>query len=200
MSGSISFNPMTTLNAPSSFLVETDGFVQGVYFDDPAMRYQLRGGIAGAITVPIWGGVPVSLAVPALGKNSLGPTVTQATTTGGIGGWAVFNQAHHMVLTPGNTVPLATAGMTVQFIEPGSLLRLCVQIDPAIADTLEGNAQTQQVSWDFANNRLMAYNATPGALPVLVELVNTNSKIVNYNTTTGAVTWSDGGPAAIIRV
>lgn len=200
MSGNISFNPMTTLNASNSFLVDTDGFVQGTYFDDPSMRYQLRGGIASsAITHPIWGGLPVTVAIPAIGANAMGPTINLATTIAAIAGWSVFNQAHHMILTPGNTVPLASAGMTVQFIEPGSLLRLAVQCDPVLADALSGDQQNVQVAWDFTNNRLTTYSSGT-ALPVLVEMVNLTSKIVNYNSSTGAVTWTDAGPAAIIRI
>lgn len=197
---SISFNPMQTLVATTSFLVDTDGFVQGTYFDDPSMRFQLRGGIASSsLTQPVWGGLPVVVDVPNIGANALGPTISLATTEATIGGWTVFNQAHHMILTPGNTVPIATSGMTVQFIEPGSLLRLVVKCNATLADALSGGAQNQQVSWDFTNNELTTYS-TGTALPVLVELVNLTSKVVNYDSSTGAVTWIDAGPAAVIRV
>jgi hypothetical protein len=96
-------------------------------------------------------------------------------------------------------VPLASAGMTVQFIEPGSLLRLAVQCSPALADALSGGQQDQQVSWDFTNNYLTTYTSGT-ALPVLVEMVNLTSKVVTYDSTTGAVTWNDAGPAAVIRI
>jgi hypothetical protein len=104
-----------------------------------------------------------------------------------------------MILTPGNTVPLASAGMTVQFIEPGSLLRLAVQCSSTLADALSGGQQNQQVAWDFTNNCLTTY-VSGTALPVLVEMVNLTSKVVTYNSTTGAVTWNDAGPAAVIRI
>lgn len=201
MSGTISFNPMLTTVAANTFLVETDGFVQGTFYDDPAMRYQLEGGVfAAAQAHVLWGGLPVSLAVPALGSNPLGPTVALATTNAGIEGWSMFNQASAMLLTPGSTVPVAGAGMSVNFIRPGSLLRIALQIDPAITSSLAGGATNQQVSWDFTNNRIMAYNSGIGALPVLVEFVNTNSKVVSYDSGTGAVTWNDAGPCAIVRI
>lgn len=201
MSGSITFNPMVTTGAASTFLVETDGFVQGTFFDDPAMRYQLEGGyVAAAQAHVVWGGLPLSLTVPQLTQNALGPACALATTNAGIEAWCVFNQAAAMIVTPSSTVPTAGAGMSINFVRPGSLLRLALQIDPAITNSLVGGATNQQVSWDFTNNRIMAYSSVVGALPVQIEFVNTNSKVVVYNSGTGAVTWNDAGPCAVVRI
>lgn len=199
MSGNISFNPMTTTGAANSFVVETNGFVEGTFYDDPAVRYQLEGGYAASgISHVIWGGLPLTLAVPDVGSNAMGPACSLATTNSGINAWALFNQAAGMVLVPGSTVPVATAGMSVNFARVGSNLRVALQLDPAILNAVEGGAPNQQVSWDFTNNRITTYSSGVGALAVQILFVNSNSKIVSYSG--GAVTWNDAGPAAIVRI
>lgn len=197
----ITFNPMVTTGAGQSFLLETDGFVQGTFFDDPAMRYQLEGGfVARTETAPIWGGLPLSLLVPELGANPLGPSCSIATTTAGINAWCMFNQAAGMIITPSSTVPSASSGMSVNFVRPGSLLRIALPVNPSLVNSLVGGSTTQQVSWDFTNNYITTYNSGIGALPVQIEFVNTNSKVVSYNSSTGAITWNDAGACAIVRI
>ena len=62
--GSISFNPQVTTNISNGFVLSTEGYVQGVFLDDPSMRTQLEGGIVGSgVSQPLWGGLAVSLAV-----------------------------------------------------------------------------------------------------------------------------------------
>ncbi|OYV49198.1 MAG: hypothetical protein B7X10_02125 [Burkholderiales bacterium 21-58-4] len=199
MSGNITFNPMLTTVAASSFTVSTDGYVQGTVFDDPGLRYQIRGGfVANTVTQPVWGGLPLSVAIPA-NSSGIGPSLTLATTIANITGWSVFNQANNMILTPGPNVPVSTIGMGVNFIEPGCGLRLAVKCSTSLLSALPGEAQNTQVQWDFTNNQLEAY-VSGTALPVVVEFVSSTSKVVVYNSGTGAVTWDDAGPCAVIRV
>lgn len=200
MSASITFNPMTTTGASNAFVVETDGFVQGTFFDDPAMRYQLEGGfVAASQAHVVWGGLPLSLSVPQLGSNPNGPSCALATTNAGIEAWCVYNQAAAMIVTGANP-PTAGAGMSINFLRPGSLLRVALPVASSLVSTLVGGATNQQVSWDFTNNEIMAYNSGVGALPVQIEFVDTNSKVVSYNSGTGAVTWNDAGACAIVRI
>ena len=85
MSG-IPFNPSLTTNAGNTFLTDTYGAVQGFLWDDPAERQKLRGGkVLSSAAVPLWGGQPVNIQIPAIGGNSLGPTLTLATTIAGAG-------------------------------------------------------------------------------------------------------------------
>jgi len=207
----ISFNPMQTTSTQTSFLLSSDGYVQGTFFDDPAIRYQLEGGVLSAsATLPVWGGIPLSLAVPAINGTSgqptaLGSTVSIATTTaasqsGGIHAWSLFNQASAMIITPGSGVPVAGPGMSVNFARAGSGLRIALQLDAGLANSIVGGAPTQQVSWDFTNQAITTYSAGLGALPIIIESVSTTSRVVTYNSTTGAVTWNTQGPCAIVRI
>jgi len=55
------FYPYATTNAAGSFSVQSAGYVQGVYQDEPAIRYSLASGTLSAIaTGPIWGGMAIS--------------------------------------------------------------------------------------------------------------------------------------------
>lgn len=193
----IYFDPMATLTALDSFVADTQGYVQGTVLDDPAVRFQLESGqIAASVTQPVWGGLPITLTVPA--SPELGSAITLSTAYANIDGWSVFNQAHNMVLTPGNNVPQAVAGMTANLFRIGTLARIVVKCDPTLINTLAGGAANQQVSWDFTNNQLIAFSTT--ALPVVVEAVSTTSKTVTYNSGTGALTWSNSGSVAVIRI
>ena len=63
MSGSIAFNPFSTTTAAGSFNVTSEGYVQGVFLDDPALRYQLAGGTylgASQPTLPMIGGAAIT--------------------------------------------------------------------------------------------------------------------------------------------
>ena len=81
MAATITLTPMQTTGVPDSFLLLTDGFVSGTMLDDPAIRYQIEGGVVAASqATPLWGGLPLTLAIPALGGGgaSLGRSSTRA--------------------------------------------------------------------------------------------------------------------------
>lgn len=197
--------PFAMTNAANSFAVDSEGFMQGDALDDPVIRNLLRTGwLNSTETLPMWGAVALYEDISATGDASIGNTLGRATTTTGgtypLAGFSVFNQANAMVVTTSNTVPLASPGQTISYYRLGSGARIPVQCDPALA-TLDGGATTQQVSWDFTNQKLIAYNATPGALPVKVEMIAVgNSKIVNYNSGTGEATWTYNGTVAVIVI
>ena len=90
--------------------------------------------------------------------------------------------------------------MSINFVRVGSGARIVVPVLSSLVNTLVGEAPNTQVSWDFTNNRIEAYSGGVGALPVQIETLNTNSKIVAYNSDTGQTTWVDGGAVAVIRV
>ena len=164
MGASISFNPVQTTNAAGSFSVQSDGFVQGIAMDDPAIRNELAGGVlAAAETLPMWGGVGIYEFIPAAGNNGvLGRTVGRATSiasTYALAGFSVFNQAHGMISTPQSPVPLAGSGQSINFYRLGSGARIAVACDPGLV-SLDGANTNQQVSWDFNNQLLQAYDAS----------------------------------------
>lgn len=175
----ITFNPVITTNAPGSFNSTSEGYIQGTSLDSPSIRNELAGGVlASTETLPMWGGVGISENVPTLGTNgsataALGGTLTRATqiavagspAQGDLTGFSVFDQDHSMVTSPQSPVPQAGNGMSVNFYRLGSRARIAVAIDPALVD-LEGNIITQNVSWDFVNQRLVPYQATEAQIAI----------------------------------
>lgn len=163
----ISVNPVITTNASGTFSTDSEGYIQGTALNDPAVRNELAGGILSADAVnPMWGGVAIYELVPGpvtqtSPNKSLGGVVDLATAIGGaapITGFTVFDQDHSMVNSPQSPVPLAGQTMGVNFYRLGSNARIAVAMDPVLLDA-EGNLITQQVSWDFVNQRLIPYNA-----------------------------------------
>lgn len=197
--GAISFNPMTTSAPQNSFLLQTDGLVQGTFQDDPSSNMWLCGGqLDSTVAQPIWGGMAITEKVNAPGANQMGNSIILASANANVTGFTVFNRGNNMIITPGNTVPQASAGMSIMYFRTGSNARIAVQCDATLANNLDAGNVNQQVSWDFTNQKLITYSSGIGALACKVLMVTTNtSKIVNYNSGTGAVTWNTGFVALI---
>ena len=194
----ITFNPQLTTAPQNSFLLTTEGYVQGAFMDDPSSRMYLTSGqIAASVSQPIWGGMAITENIPA--TNTLGSSLVLAANNAGVTGFTVFNQANNGIITPGNNVQQYGAGMTTSFFRLGSNARVAVQCSSALANALDTGSIAQQVSWDFTNQQLIPYSSSIGALPVKVLSVSSNSKIVSYSSSTGAVTWGVGA-AAIIQL
>jgi len=207
MSGAISFNPFLTTSPANSFLLETQGYVQGTAYDDPSVRMELMGGtLASTETLVMWGGVPIEeyINVTGAGSDGTGPSLKRATTATTTTGWSVSDQAGSMIIVPGPSVPVAAVGNYVSFYRSGSNIRIAVQADPALVAALvsaDGSISSQSLYWDVTNYRLtLTTSGGNWALPTTVRLlsVNTNSKIVSYNSGTGAVTWTAGDAAIIL--
>lgn len=192
---SISFNPSQTLSPQNSFLLQTLGYVQGQMQDDPVAFQQIRQGfIASSVTGSIYGGMAVTQNIPAIGEEQQGAQIVLATDVATLTGFTIGNKAYNSILVPGSTVPLATAGMTTSFMKLGSGARIAVQCDPTLAASLAAGAVNQQVAWDFTNQKLIAYTSGT-ALPVTVEALNSNSKIVT--TVNSVLEWTTGTCALI---
>lgn len=205
MSGNISFNPYATTTPQNTFLLETQGYIQGVAYDDSSAYQWLAGGVlASTETLPMWGGVPIEELVnlPGTNADSLGGNVKRSASQATVTGWSVFNQAAHMVITPGNTVPLASIKNGVQFFRLGTNQRIAVQADPALAAGVSGDSiSAAALYWDVTNYRVtLTTSGGNFALPTSTRLlsINSNSKIVSYNSGTGAVTWTSGSAAIIL--
>jgi hypothetical protein len=207
----ISINPQVTTNAAGSFGVTWDGLMQGTAYPAPNSMFNLAGGyVASTETDPMYGGIGISEAVPlAVGS----PPTTPAQEQGGpiaratsltpaaalsLTGFTVFDQDYAMINSPASQVPLAQAGMQVNFYRLGSGARIAVAIDPALVN-LYGNVITQQVSWDFTNQRLVAFSVA--ALPVkILRVMPTNCMTVNFVSGSGVANWNRNGAAAIILI
>ena len=186
----IPFNPALTSNAAGLFGITSDGFVQGSFMDDPAVRYQLFNGVLGASeTLPIWGGVGISVDTPAAGSDELGATVGRATNVtasaaGQLRGFTVFNQAIAWITSPQSPVPQGANGATVPYFLLGSNARIAVQCDPALVD-LDGNSISQPVSWDYVNQQLIPYVAAyPANAITAASWASTGGGEVTFTTTT----------------
>lgn len=200
MANSVSINPMLTTTGAGLFDVVSDGLVAGVAFDDPAIRYALAGGVlATSETLPMWGGLPIFENIPASTSNGvLGSTVGRAADYAHITGWSVYNQAHNMITTPQSTAPTVGGGGSVNFYRAGSGARIAVPIDPALV-SLDGGLITQQVSWDFTANQIIAFSST--ALPVkILYIAATNCKRVVYDNVNNVANWNTNGACAVILV
>lgn len=162
---SITINPGLTTNAAGSFNTTSLGYVQGTALADPAVRNALAGGVlAASETLPMWGGVGIYEFVPPNGTSngSLGGSVGRAlllTGTKALTGFSVFDQDHSMINSPQSPVPLAAAGMGVNFYRLGSGARIAVACDPSLV-SLEGAIINGPVSWDNVNQRLQPYIAS----------------------------------------
>ena len=162
------FNPYVTVNALGSFNVTSAGLVQGLPLDDPSVRNYLAGGIlATSETLPMWGGVGISEAVAGgTGYTNTAPgniitraTTNTATSTNGLTGFSVFSQDYAMVNSPQSPVPLIGSGGLVNFYRLGSGARIPVAMDPSLVSA-QGTIISQQVSWDFNDQFLTAYDAS----------------------------------------
>lgn len=198
----ISVNPAKQSNFSGTFSVQSDGYIQGLYMDDPAVRYALAGGtVKSDEAAPMFGGIAIGELIPnpASVAVELGGVIERAVDYAHLTGFTVFNQNGSAILSPPNTVPLADVGMNVNFFRLGSGARIAVACDDALAATLSGGTDliTTQVSWDFTNQKLVAFNTTALACKVL-NVQRGNSKIVQLSS--GVYTWNPSGTCALIQI
>ncbi len=201
----INFNPMATLSGSvNSFQLESQGYIQGAFMDDPVARmWVLPGKVSTSNSYPLWGGLPIQENVPDVGTHTSGtreseiviPTAANLAT-----GWTFFNRAHNMIISPGNPVPLSGPGMSIAYARNGSNLRIPVPIDSSLVSSLEGQSIDTKVSWDFTTQQLVAYTSgTNEPLPVKILKIAENSKIVSFDSTNNSVSWAYGY-AALIQI
>jgi len=166
---SLSFNPTQTTNARGSFGTGWTGLIQGTALDSPSVRGALAGGVlATTETLPMWGGVGISEAVPSspmTAAGTFGGSIRRAallTGTVALTGFSVFDQNHSAINTPQSPVPLVGIGATMNLYRLGSGARIAVAADPVLA-SLGGGVINAQVSWDFAQQRLVPFVAAYAA-------------------------------------
>lgn len=206
----LAFNPYIQTNAPGMFTIESDGLIVGTAYPDPAARFALAGGwLASTETLPMFGGVGISENVPTepgttgpptlpltpLGGSIVRATAEPGTAAGTLTGFSVFDQNYAAVNNPQSPVPQVGNGGLVNFYRLGSGARVALAIDPTLI-SLEGGVITQQVSWDFTNQKIIAF--ATAALPVkILQVKSTGCMVPVYSSTTGFVTWNYNGAAAV---
>jgi hypothetical protein len=198
----IQFNPYIQTTAAGMFTIESDGFIVGTAMPDPSARFALSGGtLAAAETIPMFGGVAISENIPYEPSATprpvvpLGGIIARATTYANLTGFSVFDQNFAAVNTPQSPVPTVGNGGLVNFYRLGSGIRVALQIDPTLI-TLEGGLINAQVSWDFTNNKIIAFSTTALAVKILA-IKATGCMVPSYSAGTGLTTWAYNGAAAL---
>jgi hypothetical protein len=202
MVANIAFNPYLQTNAAGMFTIESDGFVVGTAMPDPAARFALSGGwLASTETLPMFGGIAIGESVPqerppvTRTDIALGGIIKRSTAYTDLTGFSVFDQNYAAVNTPQSPVPTVGSGGLVNFYRLGSGARVALAIDPTLI-SLEGGLITQQVSWDFTNQKIIAFATT--ALNVRILAVKASGCMVPvYTSGTGFTTWNYNGAAAL---
>lgn len=205
MSTFVAGNVMKVTNAAGEFGIQSAGYVQGMAQDAPNTRFDLTQGIlASSETLPMWPGVAIAEKLPtslANGGGVAGNQITRAANNAGISGFSVANQWYGAVETTSSEVPSAGIGMSVNFYRLGSGVLIPLQIDPTIVNGLLNGSISQQVSWDFTNQRIIAYSGGIGALAVkIININNGNSKVVSYDGTNNLVNYVNTGACALVLI
>lgn len=191
---SIAFNPFATTVAGGLFLTQAQGLVQGTYMDDPATRYQLAGGfLAATETLPMFGGVGIFENIASGGFDPRGNPVGRAADFAHLTGFSVFNQNGAAINSPQSPVPQTLAGGQVNFFRFGSQAEIVLAIDPALVSD-DGGLITQQVSWDFTNQKIVAF--ATNALPIKILSIQTSQVMTVAFDGVNAATWTLTGNAA----
>lgn len=154
-------------NAAGSFSISSDGGVQGVMLDDPAVRFAIRSGyllytetLPGIGGMAIFENIPTGIQLPT-GLNPVDPVqcgIGRATSLSQISAITVLNQAYNGAITPASPAPSWGSGETMNYARLGSGARIQVAADPQLI-ALAGGAVNQNVSWDFGLQRLCPYVA-----------------------------------------
>lgn len=196
---SIAFNPWATTVASGLFLTTAAGLVAGTFFDDPAIRFQLAGGVlAASETLPMWGGVAIGEYIPTSGSDVRGSQIKRATNEATLTGFAVFNQNGAAINSPQSPVPQTLSSGQVNFFRLGSGAKLALAIDPALISD-DGAIITSQVSWDFTAQRIVAYDSV-AALPIKILSIQTAQVMTVAFDGVNAATWTRSGNAAAIVI
>lgn len=202
MPANLAFNPYVQTSAAGMFTIESDGFIVGTAMPDPATRFALAGGwLASTETLPMFGGVGISENIPNEPSATphpvvpLGGSIARATAETNLTGFSVFDQNYAAVNMPQSPVPQVGSGGLVNFYRLGSGARVALAIDPTLI-TLEGGLINQQVSWDFTNQKIIAFATTALSVKIL-QIKSTGCMVPTYNAGTGFVTWNYNGAAAL---
>lgn len=196
-----------TTSSAGQFGFNPEGLVQGEVQPSPVAKFAVSGAsVDASVTGPVYGGMLIEEFLPAVdntvGNSGGGSVKIPATTTAGTG-FVVSNKMYNAVNVAGpageNAAPYVTATNSVQIARFGSGLEIPLAIDPSIVASLMGGAINQQISFDPVAQRVVAYNATLGALSGRLLRIEANSKVITIDSTSGLPVWSVG-PAALVHI
>lgn len=221
MTASVSINPAIQSNFAGTFFVTSDGFTQGDDLSDPHIRNFLRPGFVDpTASNPMWGGLAISETlspgitagtIPMTGESSqLGSLLDPATniTAGSAGcltGFTVFRQSTAMIQSAQSRVPLAAAGMAINFYRVGTKARVVVQALLAAAQAWAvGVSDPATIYWDPTNLRVTnssgggAIGPLPGITLAEPPANFTNCRIVSYSSP--FANWVETGACVVLQI
>lgn len=200
MATTIQFDPFKTYGVDPGFSVDSDGYVQGDALPDSAVEQQLATGIIDkTVTTPIYPGIGI---LESIAKDSqLGAGIHPGSDTA-CNGFVVSNRAMHMMLTPGNTVPQYLSGSSVHYYRLGSLARIPLPVSPAVASLAPGGTVwARPFIWDPVNMWIDEGTGAPTDLKIrLLEVKTSGNLTIDYNSTTGLLSWNTSKPIGIFQI
>ena len=196
-------NVYSTTVSANSFLLNSDGYTGGTLVGKYPDRYQVEGGVvASTQTTPVYGGLPLSLAVvapTARGSSGLGQLATLAASAANIDGWCVFTQASAGVITPYSSAPLYYANNSVNFVRIGSGAWVVLPLNPAAVNTIAGQGSNFPIYWNFTQNYVDVTGT--GALGLQIIGLSINSLGVTYAAGPPiTANFTGGGSVIVVRV
>lgn len=178
-------NPYRTSSPAGMFRAYTDGVFQGMADSDPAVQNALnQGQYSPDATAPIFGGMPIGEEIFGGNLSSGKPLINPVTTAAAITGFAVFDQGHNGIITPGvSNVPSFYPGMDVPFYRLGSGARVPVKASSQLVALTGQTVYKQSVAWNFTTNELVP--TAPSATHAVsgIEVVETNGVFIGTVTT-----------------
>jgi hypothetical protein len=195
----MNINPAIMTNAAGSFIIQSDGVICGTAYPDPATRFAHSGGILDdSETLPMWGGVAIDELIPGTGVASpraeLGGHIKRAADETHLSGFCVFDQNYAAINAPQSQAPQTGPGGFVAFYRMGSGARVALELDPSLATGLEGDPITQQVGWDFVNQRIITGT---GLLVKIIRTFPGNCMAAVYTPANQFLNWNRNAAAAI---
>jgi hypothetical protein len=189
-----------TTVANNTFLLNTDGFIVGTLYGKFPDRYAIEGGVvASTQATPLYGGLPLTLAVTAptiQGSSGLGERATLATAQTNIDGWSVFDQGAAGIISGFSNVPLYYVNTSINFVRSGFLV---LPVNPAAVNTIAGGASNQNIFWNFTQNYVDITGT--GALGYQIIALSTNSKTVTYAAGPPiTANWNGSGSAIVVKL
>ena len=209
MTTGITINPQQMTNAAGTFVARSEGAIQGMFVDDPAIRNELVSAVVSpAQSTPLWGGMGITENLTTAGTEdqSIGSVLALATSQANLTGFTVFNQAAAMIASAQSPVPLAAAGGgttlvggAINFFRLGSRARIWVACSSAVAAAFAGGAVNAAAYWDYTNQVLLS---SPGgtAIGVKIVRVHTAGNAMIVVVASGLGTWNYSGYAAMIEI
>ncbi|WP_176157005.1 hypothetical protein [Burkholderia multivorans] len=194
----VQFDPMKVAAFDGIFNKGTEGVTQGeIQSMGGYDRFHIEGGYS-IDSKSLYGGLPVNVGIAAKGAQTMGSAVRRATTAAEVSGFVISTQMFNAIQVPGGA-GVVSKGMGVQFGRFGSGVRVAVQIDPALAETLYGGGAqpANGFGWDYTNNKLIAAATAADKLPITVTALYPDSFILVEDAVTGFVSQAMGAAAVI---